>query len=61
MNSICSRLAENGSWLALVIGSVIALALVFDKKCENRSNKKIVEYDAKQTYSMRYSTLNFIN
>ena len=32
VNFICSWLAENGSWLALVIGSVIALVLVFNKK-----------------------------
>ena len=32
LREFCSWLAENGSWLALVIGSVIALVLAFDKK-----------------------------
>ena len=32
----------HGWWLALVIGSVIPLALIFDKKCEKRSNTRLL-------------------
>ena len=31
-----------GQLLALVIGSVIPLALIFDKKCEKRSNTRLL-------------------
>ena len=44
MNSIGSLLAENGSYRALVIESVIALVLVFPQSFKNHSKRNVLTH-----------------